>query len=136
MGNMTNTGIYRLGRHARATDFRPGTVLTDAAGHRAVVTAVDPNPHGNHWYDVLHMRDLDLLAGYASRAPREWTLGGHSLLGDSEPYDPDEGPMVPLWVVVPGDRGAAASTPEWYRDHVAPAAGGDTPALRHAWLGE
>src|SRR5215216_630776 len=93
MGNMTDAGIYRRGRHARATDFRPGTVFTDAAGHRAVVTAVDPNPHGVHRYDVLHMRDLDVLAGYADQTPREWILGGDLLLGDSEPYDLDEGPM-------------------------------------------
>jgi hypothetical protein len=135
--------IWDFGRPARFADLAVGAVYVDGRGVRSVVEAVDLNPAGNRWYDKLTLRDLDVLAGYADqrRAARTWTLGAAAVLCDPEPYDPDEGPSVPLWMVVrvppaEPDR-AALPTAEWFERVVAPTRPpADLPALRRVWLGD
>lgn len=137
-----NNRIWDFGRPAGFADLAVGAVYVDARGVRSVVEAVERNPAGNRWYDKLTLRDLDILAGYADPdgAARTWTLGADAVLCDPEPYDPDEGPSVPLWMVVPLTRWpdrAALPTAEWFEQVVAPTCpAAELPALRRVWLGD
>jgi hypothetical protein len=129
--------IWDYGRPARFADLAVGAVYVDARGVRSVVEAVERNPAGSRWYDKLTLRDLDILAGYADRSPRTWTLGAEAVLGPSEPYDPDEGPGEGLWMVARDTDRATLPTAAWFEAVVAPTwPASDLPALRQVWLGD